>query len=305
MSAVTDAETVGELPPGGPASGPSPADPAAPYHRDSGLLASLVVAAAAGAALVLTARTGATALLVAVAVAQGLLAVAWIFGNHQPGRIGGLVIAALAAGAADTAVSVWPHGRLGVLVAVLGLAVPVMFVHQLSRGAARVHVVASLSGIAVLVFAETSLPAFVQLRHELDSPTQAGRVVAAAAGAIAVALVVGYLVDLVLPLPRFDPQVSRGLPAVLASAAVGAVFAYYVLRDDAGGRGFTDGRALFLGAALGALAALIAVATAFAAHALPAPATNARAGLRRTVAAVLPLCVLAPPTFLLCLAIRG
>ena len=42
-----------------------------------------------------------------------------------------------------------PHGRFGALLAVAGLAVPLMFVHQLSRGAARVRVVESLSGIAV------------------------------------------------------------------------------------------------------------------------------------------------------------
>ena len=46
------------------------------------------------------------------------------------------MIAGLAAAASDVAVSVWPHGRLGTLLPVFGLAVPAMFVHQLARGAA-------------------------------------------------------------------------------------------------------------------------------------------------------------------------
>ncbi len=102
----------------------------------------------------------------------------------------------------------WPHGRLGTLLAVLGLALPVMFVHQLARGAARVQVVSSLSAVAVLVLAEVSLPALLQLRHEFGAGALGGRVVATAVAAVAGALVVGCLVDLVMPAPRFDPAVG-------------------------------------------------------------------------------------------------
>lgn len=304
MSAVTDAETVGDR------VDPGPARAGGHNGVDIGLLATLAVATVAGLALVFTARTTALALLVAVAIAQAAFAVAWVFGTGMPGRRGGLVIAALAGGGADVAASVWPHGRLGALVAVLGLAVPVLFLHQLSRGAARVNVMASLSAVSVLVLAEVSLPALLQLRHEFTDPAEGGRIVAAAAGALAAALVVGCLVDLVVPAPRFDTDVPRGLLGVVAGAGVGGAVSYLLLRDSLGSAslgsaGLGGGRSVFIGAALGALAGLVAIAVAFVLHGLPEPASTLRRNLRPAVAALLPMFALAPVAFLLCLAIRN
>src|SRR5205823_4076664 len=102
----------------------------------------------------------------------------------------------------DVSVSVWPHGRLGVLIGVIGLAIPAMFIHQLTRGAARVRLVASLSAIGVLLLAEVSLAALPQLRHEFVGADNGGEVVAAAVLAVAAALAAGYLVDLIVPVPR-------------------------------------------------------------------------------------------------------
>lgn len=309
MSAVTDAETVGDR------VDPGPARAGGHNGVDIGLLATLAVATVAGLALVFTARTSALALLVAAAIAQAAFAVAWVFGTGMPGRRGGLVIAALAGGGADVAASVWPHGRLGALVAVLGLAVPVLFVHQLSRGAARVNVVASLSAVSVLVLAEVSLPALLQLRHEFTDPAEGGRIVAAAAGALAAAIVVGCLVDLVVPAPRFDTDVPRGLLGVVAGAGVGGAVSYLLLRDSLGSAslgsaslgsaGLGGGRSVFIGAALGALAGLVAIAVAFVLHGLPEPASTLRRNLRPAVAALLPMFAVAPVAFLLCLAIRN
>ena len=283
----------------------APAEPAARAERDATLLSSLPVAVVAGAALALAAPESSPALLIAVAVVQAAFAVAWIFGVALPGRWGGLIIAALAAGGADFAVSHWPHGRLGTLLPVLGLAIPVMYVHQLGRGAARVRVVSSLSSVAVLVFGEVALAAFVQLRHEFvqsDSSGTAGRVVAATAGAIAAALVVGYLVDLVVPLPRFDVAVARGVPALVASAALGGAVAYFLLRDRVA---FDGGRSVFIGAALGALAGLLAVGAAFVLHSVPEPVGRFARGMRAGVAALAPIAFLAPVAFLICLSIRS
>ncbi|MEO9133512.1 MAG: hypothetical protein ABI301_00730 [Jatrophihabitantaceae bacterium] len=276
--------------------------PAAPDEAELNHTGSLAIAVLVGIAVVLSARAGATALLVAVAVLQGLLAVAWVFGTRLPGRKGALVIAALTAGGADVAASIWPNGQLGTLLAGLGLAVPAMFVHQLSRGAARVRVVESLGAIGLLVLAETALPALLQLRHEFgaNGAHVAAGVVAAATGA----LVVGFLVDLIAPTPRFDPEVPRGLLGVLASTAVGAALGYLLLKSDR----FTDfigGRGAFIGAAVGALVALFAVGVAFAERNVPIPEAGFARRVRPVLGVVVPLSLLAPVAFLLCLAIRA
>jgi hypothetical protein len=263
---------------------------------------SAAVAALIGAAMAWPARSGALQFLVAIAVMQALFAFAWVFVMRLPGRKGAIVIAALAAGAADTAVSVWPQSRLGTLLAVLGLAVPVLFVHQLLRGVARVRILESLSGIAILVVAVVALPALLQLRHEFAGRTSGADVTFGVVVIGAGALIVGYFVDLTLAAPRFDAEVPRGLPAVLGSAVVGAVLGQVTLRDSPG---FVGGRAVFIGAALGALVALFAVATAFIEHAAPLADSGFARRARPLVAVLLPLCLLAPIAFLLCLAVRA
>jgi hypothetical protein len=145
------------------------------------------------------------------------------------------------------------------------------------------------------------LPALLQLRHEFDGPL-GGRVAAAAAAAVGGALVAGALVDMLVPTPRFDADVPRGLLAVIAAAAVGGAVSYLILRDQAD---FLGGRSVFIGAALGALAGLLAVAGAFVLHSTPAPASRFPRLVRPALSAVLPLALLAPVAFLLCLAIRG
>jgi hypothetical protein len=266
------------------------------------LVATVAVAVVVGAGLTVTARAGATALLIALATVQLLVALSWVFGTQMPGRKGAVVLAALAAAAADVTMSVWPHSKLGPLLAVLGLAVPVMFVHQLTRGAARMQVVSSMSAVALLVLAEVSVPALLQLRHEFDGGDLGGKVAASAAAAIGGALVIGCLVDMVLPAPRFDPAVPRGLLGLMASAGLGGSVGYLMLRGEAG---FTGGRSAFIGAALGALSGLLAIATAYVLHSTPEPPGPLGRRLRPVLSAVLPVALLAPVAFLLCLAIRS
>jgi hypothetical protein len=264
-------------------------------------LGSLAVTVLAGALLIGAARTSAVALLVAIALVQAVLAVAWVFGTSVPGRKGALVIAALAAAGADVTVSVWPAGRLGTLVPVFALAIPAMFVHQLMRGAARVRVVESLGGVALIVVAMAALPALLQLRHEFAGPTLGGRVVGGVVAAAAGALVVGYLVDLMLAAPRFDPSVSRGLLAVVASTGLGGSIGHLMLRSDAE---FLNGRGAFTGAALGALVAFFAVGVAFIERSSPLPTASFARRTRPILSALMPLSLLAPVAFVLCLAIR-
>lgn len=262
-----------------------------------GIAVSLIV----GAVLLATARTGATELLVAVAVIQALLAFGVVFGLAVQGWLGALIIGALAAGTADVAVSVWPHGRLGTLAAVIGLAVPVMFVHQLWRGAARVRLVQSLGSIALLVIAEVALPALLQLRHEF--PDLGGTHVAFSVIAIAIAaLVASYLVDLVAATPRFDTEIPRGLLAVLGAAVIGGVTGYLALADSLQ---FGDGRGLYVGASLGALTGLFAMAVAYVEAGAPPAGGRFARRLRPALSVLISLSLLQPMAFLLCSAIHA
>jgi hypothetical protein len=264
------------------------------------LAITLLVAVVVTVALVLTARGGSTPLLIAVAAVQALIATAWVFGTAMPGRRGALIIAGLAAASADVTTSVWPDGRLGTLLPVLALAIPAMFVHQLLRGAARVQVVSSLAAVAMLVLVEVAIAALLQLRHEFGTDV-GGTVAAAVAGAIAGAVVIGCLVDLVLPAPRFDSAVPRGLLGLIAAAGLGGSVGYLLLKGD---EQFGAERGTFTGAALGALSGLLAIAVAFVLHTTPPPRSAIGRRLRPALGAVLPIAVIAPAAFLLCLAIR-
>jgi hypothetical protein len=127
-------------------------------------------------------------------------------------------------------------------------------------------------------------------------------VAAAAAAALGGALVVGCLVDIVFPAPRFDTAVPRGLLGLIASAGLGGSLGYLLLHQQ---HQFGSGRATFVGAALGALAGLVAVGAAFVLHTTPVPAAATGRRLRPVLTGVLPIAVLAPVAFLLCLAIRA
>jgi hypothetical protein len=261
-------------------------------------LSGALVAVLAGALLSVTADVGALALLVAVALTQTALVAAWVFGTALPGRIGAIVIGALAAGGSDTIVSLRPHSQLGALLPVLGLVLPAMFIHQLTRGVVRNRVVESLSDIALLIVAVVALAALLQLRHE-----QLGEKTAYAVALIApAALVVGHLVDMVLPAPRFDPTVPRGLVGVLASAGVAGLVGKLTL---GGQLEFAAGRSVFLGASIGVLVALFAVGAGFIEHATSLPATARAMRLRPVFSTLLPIAVVAPVAYLLCLAIHA
>lgn len=261
---------------------------------------SAAFAVLAGAALAWSARSGAVQLLVAVAAAQALLAVTWIYVLRVPGRIGGLVIAALAAAACDVSASVWPHGRLAVLLVVAGLAVPVMFVHQLARGAARVRVVRSLGAIALVVVAETAMAALLQVRHDFPSDRLGGDATFAVVVAVVGALLAGYCTDMVFAAPRFDADVPRGLTAVAVSTLVGAALGHLVLRDAPD---FSGGRAAFVGAAVGVLAALLATGMAYIEAVAPLASGGFARRARPLLSVLMPLALVAPVGFLLCTAI--
>lgn len=267
-----------------------------------GLTGSAAAAAVVGAVLAWAARAGAVQLLVAVAVAQALLAFAWLVVLRSPGRSGGLIIGAGAAAAVDVAASVWPHSRLAAMTAVVGLAVPAMFVHQLIRGAGRVRVLASLGSIALLVLCEAGLPALLQLRHEFQAVSVQGDAALAMVVAITGALLAGCFADLAFPVLRFDTEVPRGLVGVVVSAAVGAALGHLVLRDAVE---FGSGRGAFVGAAVGVCAALLAVAVGYVDAVTPVRPDGRARRARPLLPVLIPLALTAPIALLLCLAIRS
>lgn len=268
---------------------------------ETGQLEALVLAVVLGGALAEAAHVSTLALLVTVAVEQALFACSWFVVAAVPGRRGALPVLLAAAAAADVTVMHWPHSRLGTLLPVLGLVIPVLFVHQLARGVARVKLVESLAAVALASIALVSLAAFIQLRHEFVGAGPVSEAATAATGAAAAAIVAGILVDMVFAVPRLDPEVPRGLLAVLASAAVGGCIGYLVLKDELQ---FQHGRAAFVGIACGALAGLLSVAGSFAVRGMPAVRNAWAIPLRQLLAVQLALCVVAPGAFLVCLAIR-
>ena len=280
------------------ATGPAPPDPRVRAAFTTGAAA----AALAGALLAGTAGVGGLALVLGLVAVQGLLAVAWVLGLRLPGRIGAVLLALAAGVSADVCASVWPHGRLGALLGVLGLAVPAMFVHQLVRGAARVRVLESLGGITVLLLTEVSLAALVQLGHEFAGADAGNPAVIGVVAAVSAGLVVGFLADLALPAPRLDEDVPRGLLGVVLATAAGAVAGHVLMHASPD---FIGGRGLFVGAAVGGLAGLLAVAASFADLAVPPVDGAADRWLRPALGALVPLGLVVPVAFALCLAVRA
>jgi hypothetical protein len=221
------------------------------------LLATIVVTAVLGA----TASASATALLIGVAVVQAAMIFGWVLGSGMPGRIGAILAAAAASGGADGAVAAWPTSALSPLLATLGLALPVLFVHQLTRGVVRARVVESLSASAALVVSVVALTGFVQLRHEFEGRSMA----LAAILTVGIALAVGQLTDLVWSRPRLDPAVPRGLVGLVIATIAGAAIGGWLLRDSTV---FSRERGVLLSAGVALLAALVSVGTSFVAHGL-------------------------------------
>jgi len=252
-----------------------------------------MVSALAGGVLAAGSFLGSVALLVAVAAVQVLLILSWLFGASVPGRMGGLVLAVLAAAAADAAIMRWPDSGYSPVLGVLGMAVPLLFAHQLSRGVVRTRVLESLADISLLLVAVVALAGLIVLRRQSNGDILTPAVL----GAITAGLVAAHFTDAVLPGPRFDPQVDRGLPAVIVGVLAGGLtgmLSLHRVMDLAGGRG------AFVGASAAAVACLLSIGAAFSGvHTSLAPAGTAgpagRAARLRPVAAVLMTVALSTP----------
>jgi hypothetical protein len=258
----------------------------------------LLAAAVLGAGLAYAVDRSWLAALIGVAAVQAVLIVTWLISSDIPGKLGAAVLGVGAAVAADAVVTQWPHGELGTLVAVLGLSVPALFVHQLLRPSPRTQVVDSLSRTALLLVAVTALAGLLQLRHQPNGTVMA----TAAVLGICAALAVGHLVDWLWSPLRFDPAISRGLPAVIAALIAGGAVTFVQLHNSFE---FAGQRAALLGTAIAAVAALFAVGVAFIEHGwAPQPSRPLR-WLRDLAGPPLCLALTAPVAYLLCLVMRG
>jgi hypothetical protein len=240
-----------------PAVSEPPASSGAGGRSRAGQIPLVVLTILAGGMLLVGSAVGTIGLVVAVAAVQALLVIGWVFGSGLPGRIGAVVLGLLASGAADATVIRWHENGYEPVLGVLGVAIPVVFIHQLTRGVVRTRVVESLSDIALLLLSVTAIVGLILLRYQDNGD----RTVLAVVGAVAAGLAVNQLTDALLPAPRFDPVVDRGLPAVLTGVVAGGVVGLVTLRELSD---FAGGRSAFAGAAVAAVACLLSIGASFA-----------------------------------------
>jgi hypothetical protein len=220
--------------------------------------------------------------LAAVLVLQLGLVLAWVLVTGIQSFFGSLAVGAAAAVAADLLLGLSPHPALGGLLVVFGVGFLAVVVLQMFRRP-RQELVASMSG-AVLLFTVVGALAALLLLGRSDS----GHALVALL-AVGAALVVGHVVDLVLPRPALTDGVPHGLLGLLAAVLVGALVAF--LGRDSGNA--LDGvAAVVYGAVLGMVASLMTLAAGYVvvgAHAAGPPADDGPAGEPRFSPWALPL----------------
>ena len=222
------------------------------HHLPAAAFAVLAAALLVGLPEVL----GQTGRLAAVLVLQLGLVLCWVLVTGAQGFAGSLAVGAGAAVAADLALVLPEDPELGDLLAVIGVGFLAVVVQQMLRRP-RHELVASLSVAVLMLVAVASLAALLLLGRT-DAGSERARIALLAVGT---ALVVGHLVDLVLPRPQLADGVPRGLVgavlAVLAGAGV-AVVAAGLLGDALDGQ-----RSLVHGAVVAGVAALTGLVASY------------------------------------------
>lgn len=225
--------------------------PARVHHLQPAALTVIAVALVAG----LPELFGDRGRLAAVLVLQLGLVLSWVVVTGIQGFAGSLAVGAAAAVGADLVLVLPADPELGDLLVVLGMGFLVAVLQQMLRRP-REELVAALAGSVLLLTAVGALATLLLLGRTAAGHDRA----LVALIAVGVALLVGHLVDLVLPRPSVATGVPRGLLGLLLSAAAGAVVAW--LARDVGG---TDGAvpALVLGAALAGVTAMVALVASY------------------------------------------
>ncbi|MGY1825362.1 MULTISPECIES: hypothetical protein [unclassified Blastococcus] len=222
--------------------------PARPHHVPAAGLAVVAAGLLAGLPVVL----GDVGTLAAVLVLQLALVLSWVLATGMQGFGASLAVGTAAAVAADLALVLPEDPVPGGLLAVLGVGFLAAVLQQMVR-TPRDALVDSLAGSAVLLTAVGALAALLLLGRADDGGLATAALVAG------VALVVGHLVDQVLPRPQLAPGVPRGLLGVVLAVLAGAATAW-ALRDLAGLGAL---RAPAVGAVVAGVVALVAVAGSY------------------------------------------
>lgn len=225
--------------------------PARAHHLPAAGFAAIAVALL----LTLPALLGDVGRLAAVLVLQLGLVLAWVLATGIQGFAGSLAVGAAAAVAADLVLVLPSRPALGGLLAVLGVGFLAVVLQQMLRRP-RQELVASLSGGLLLLTIVSALAALLLLGRERTGDGDA----LVALLAVAAALLVGHLVDLVLPRPQLADGVPRGLPGLVLAVLAGAVVG---LLGRGVGHQLEPLPALVSGAVLGLVAALTALAASY------------------------------------------
>ena len=193
--------------------------------------------------------------LAAVIVLQLGLVLVWVLVTGIQGFAGSLTVGAAAAVAADLVLALPGRPAMGGLLAVFGVGFLAAVLQQMLRRP-RHDLVASLAGAALLL-AVTGALATLLLLGRTDAGHGRARVALLAVGA---ALLVGHLVDLVLPRPQLADGVPCGLLGLVLAVVAGAAVAFL-------GRGISGTvdplAAVIYGAVLGGVAALVSLAGSY------------------------------------------
>lgn len=217
------------------------------HHLQPAALTVLAVLLVAG----LPELLGSRGRLAAVLVLQLGLVLSWVVMTGVQGFAGSLAVGAAAAVAADLVLVLPADPDLGGLLPVLGIGFLAAVVQQMFRRP-RAELVASLAGSVLLLTAVGALAAMLLLGRTVEGEAPA----LVALFAVGVALLVGHLVDAVLPRPYLAAGVPRGPLGLLLSLAAGASVVY-AGRDVADTAGALP--ALVLGAALAGVTAMVAL----------------------------------------------
>jgi hypothetical protein len=193
--------------------------------------------------------------LAAVLVLQLGLVLTWVLVTGIEGFGGSLAVGAAAAVAADLVLVLPQRPALGGLLVVFGVGFLAAVLQQMFRRP-RTDLVASLSGTVLLLCAVGALAALLLLGR---TSAGHGRALVALL-AVGAALVVGHLVDLVLPRPYLAAGVPRGLLGLVLSVVAGALVAF-LGRDVAGTAGAVP--ALVAGAVLAGVTAMVALVASY------------------------------------------
>ena len=218
-----------------------------------GLVAGVVAAALAGLAL-----AGTGALAAGVFAVQVVIALAWLAALGTKGSLGAFGIAVAAAAAMDIVLSLTDNPDLGDAAPVVGVALVVALLHQLSRRPRRavtVSLAGTLSAVAFSVCAASFLALLAEGRGDQAD--------AAALLGVGTALVVARAIDVVLARPSAFPGSRRGVVGIVvgagAAVAVGAAYGAGTGSVSAGGIGTSIGVRMAVIAAVLALIADVAV----------------------------------------------